>query len=224
MTFGPIRFSIATWAGIPTDPDPTAVKTIPPLIRRRITAMGRRALGAACRLPETDRARIVFSSRHGEFYRTLAILTAMAGEEPLSPTDFSMSVHHALASLLAIAKGNHAGHSAIAAGAESFCFGLVEALGCLAEKPEDPVLLIHSDEPLPDGYAVFNSPGDAPISLALLLTARGPEEFSLTATPATNEPPCAPATVFLNFLQSSDLNGRCNGETAHWQWVRHGAR
>jgi hypothetical protein len=223
MAFGPIHFAVRAWAGVADAPDPVAVKAIPPLLRRRVTAMGKRALGAACQLPDADKARFVFSSRHGEFVRTLAILKSIAADEPLSPTDFSMSVHHALASLLSIAKENHNGHVAIAAGEESFCYGLIEALGALAESP-DPVILIHSDEPLPEAYGVFNPQGDLPIGLALLLARDGGEDFSFEAADHAGTPTASIATEFMNFLQCSDRERNAFGATGHWRWVRHGDR
>ena len=90
----------------------------------------------------------MIASRHGEYDRTTAILTSLADRESVSPAEFSMSVHHGLAGLLSIHAGNKRGHVAVAAGADTFCFGLVEAALALADEPEIPVLLIYYDAEL----------------------------------------------------------------------------
>ena len=92
----------------PSDP-------VPLLLRRRVSAIGQQALRAAWGLPAAAEARLIFASRHGEFSRTLSILDALANDQPVSPADFTLSVHHALAGLLSIAQRNRLGHTAIAA-------------------------------------------------------------------------------------------------------------
>jgi len=50
--------------------------------------------------------------------------------------DFSLGVHNALAGLLSVSTRNHGGHTALAAGIDSFGFGLMEAAVCLLERPK----------------------------------------------------------------------------------------
>ncbi len=104
------------------------------LLRRRVSPLGQHALRAVWGLPESETARLVFASRHGEFGRTLSILDALVSDEGVSPADFTLSVHHALAGLLSIVRKNRQGHTAVAAGSESFFFGLLDALLCLNER------------------------------------------------------------------------------------------
>jgi hypothetical protein len=219
-----MRFAIRAWAGWSSGPDAVGVKCVPALLRRRVTALGRNTLGTACALPSLDQARYVFSSRHGEFRRTLAILRSIAAAEDLSPTEFSMSVHHALSGLLSISQGNHGGHTAIAAGAESFCFGMMEAAASLAETPSQPVMLIHCDEPLPDEYAVFDTEASAAV-LALLLEHTGDEMFSLEMSEnlsgGQSQQPAALA--FRQFLDGKDAELDFYSEIRRWHWGRHGA-
>lgn len=217
-----MRFSIPAWAGWSCGPDTEGVKRLPALTRRRLSPLGRNALGAASTLPALDTARYIFSSRHGEFSRTQTILHTIAAAEALSPTDFSMSVHHALTGILSIIHHNHAGHTAIAAGAESLCFAMIEAAACMAENPAQPVLLLHYDDALADEYAAFDSGAPAAI-LALLLQANG--ENSLTFMMA--EKPAAPASTtpaalaLWQFLDGDAAQSVFNGPTHSWQWSRH---
>jgi hypothetical protein len=139
-----------------------------------VTPEGQQALAAAWQQPELDTAFFVFSSRHGEFSRTLSILTALARQEPLSPADFSLSVHHSLLALLSQVKKNTNGHTALAAGEQSFEAGLCEALAILAENPDHPVLLVSYDAPLPGAYEALDATPPKNEVLALLLN--GPSE------------------------------------------------
>jgi len=137
-----------------------------------VTPEGQQTLASAWQQPELDAAFFVFSSRHGEFSRTLSILTALAQQEPLSPADFSLSVHHSLLALLSLVKKNTNGHTALAAGEQSFEAGLCEALAMLAENPDSPVLLVSYDAPLPGAYKALEKTPCKNEVLALLL--KGP--------------------------------------------------
>ena len=107
-------------AGNPESNGAQAAVSLPSMLRRRISTVGQRAFRAAFALSEQSSARFIFCSRYGESDRTLRILHSLAVKEPISPADFSLSVHNALAGLLSIAWGNTAGHTAISAGADSF--------------------------------------------------------------------------------------------------------
>src|SRR5271168_3310513 len=119
--------------------------SLPLILRRRVSTIGQMAFRASHALSEQRTARFIFCSRHGEFDRTLRILRSLIAREPTSPTDFTLSVHNALAGLLSIAWGNTAGHTAIAAGADSFGYGLMEALACLKAESGAPVMLVYFD-------------------------------------------------------------------------------
>jgi hypothetical protein len=194
----------------------------PMLLRRRVSPLGREALRTAWALPEAQNSRVIVSSRHGEFGRTLSLLETMAAGVEVSPADFTLSVHHALAGLLSIACTNRQGHTAIAAGPESFCFGLLEAVATLAGKPADPVVLLHYDEALPEPFARFDDT-PAPFEvLALVLAAEG-EGFSLAITPADGEKAAATsaAAEFIAFLRDGDAaEGVFRGERCKWHWRR----
>lgn len=239
------RFQVRDWAAIglgletsdawrdwartglerPTPAAPSAA--MPALLRRRITAIGQSALRAAYPLARAD-ARYILCSRHGEFRRTLSLLQSIARGEESSPADFSLSVHNALAGLLSIATSNHAGHTAVAAGADSFGFGLVEALGCLREHSDQPVLLVYFDEALPSPYSelpdVHNEPG---VALALLLA---PADFSSGDITVSAEPAsCLDGRVsatnqavgFLQFLLSERTESEARGDRMIWRWHRN---
>ncbi|MFL0796658.1 MAG: beta-ketoacyl synthase chain length factor [Cellvibrionaceae bacterium] len=128
------------------------VKVIPPMLRRRLSPMGRAAASVMLPLFATHGAMpIVYISRHGEVAKTLEMLTHLAQETPLSPAAFSLSVHNALAGLLSIQQKSDAAITAIAAGKNDLAPALIEAIGQLSsETPK--VLCIFCDTPVPGFY------------------------------------------------------------------------
>ncbi len=70
-----------------------------------------------------------------------------------SPTDFSMSIHHALLGVMSIQSRQPAGsHRPFGRVADSFLNGLLEAAVCIVENPDEPVILIYADQALPSDY------------------------------------------------------------------------
>ena len=201
-------------------------RTLPQALRRRITPIGKEALNVAWGLSGSSNARLIFSSRYGEFSRTISLLQSIVSNEELSPADFTLSVHHALIGLLSIVQGNRRGHTAIAAGSESFCFGLLEAAICLKENPNQPIVLIHCDDRLPPPYSEFNEPGGEPIVLALFLTLNKEDEgFSFGSEPITKPsgPPQSHALQFRTLLEG-DVKEVCSVDAERaWKWMRHAA-
>jgi hypothetical protein len=195
---------------------------LPLLLRRRVGALGRHALAAAWRVMPKGSPRFVFSSRHGEYDRTLRLLEALIGDGDVSPAEFGLSVHHALAGLLSIAKANRQGHTAIAAGPDSFGYGLLEAAACLADNPSEPVLLVHYDEPLPAPYDEVVADEEGPIALALALCADG-EGMRLSIEVEPREGDSAPNNLALNFadfLTSQQSERATPGGRVTWRWRR----
>jgi len=223
----PGRDTPAAWSAWAEEREPLAQNeealAVPPLmLRRRIGALGQQALKAAWGLPRSEDCRYVFASRHGEFDRTLSILRGLAVGEDVTPSDFMLSVHHALAGLLSIVQKNRRGHTAVAAGDESFGAGLLEAAICLSETPTEPVLLVYYDEPLPAPFYDLAKLPPAPIAIALLLTADGPGTPLMMRTAPSDGSPASQimALDFLKFLLSGAREGKSQGERLSWQWSR----
>ncbi len=196
---------------------------VPPSLRRRVSIPGQAALRAAWAMPSVDQARFVFASRHGEFERTLAMLNSLAAGEPPSPADFSLGVHNALAGLLSVATRNRAGHTALAAGIDSFGFGLMEAAAGLADHSDQRVVLVYHDAGPPDGYPDTVPPeAEAHLALALALAPPdvAPRRFVMTAEPTAVPPGEAAAAVFLRFLRDQPAEASAAGESMRWTW-RH---
>jgi Beta-ketoacyl synthase, N-terminal domain len=206
-----------------TDKSPTAV---PMMMRRRTTALGQKMIAGALACGKAALAgRYVLASRHGEFSRTLSILKSLAEGELPSPAEFSMSVHNALLGLLSIHSRNTRGHTALAAGPDTFGFGLIEAVARLIEQPNEPVLLIFGDEPLPGEFETFGGDDvDLPLVVALALQTAGAGEDGILCDAAPTSARARPLTAapidFLRFLLSGAESAVSEGARMTWQWRR----
>lgn len=225
------RFHIADWMaygpGLETrEKDVARSVELPPMLRRRISSVGQIAFRASYALGEQRMPRFVFCSRHGEFDRTLRILRSLATEEPISPADFSLSVHNALAGLLSMAWSNTAGHTAMAAGADSFGYGLLESAACLNAASDDRVMLVYFDDALPAPYDEIIEGRDECVALAIVLEAprRDGHDFSVTFAPRdrNSKPPSATgqARDFIDFMLSGERERTSLGERTQWRWRR----
>ena len=133
---------------------------LPPMQRRRLSRMARMAMEVAWPLcGEDEQLPLVFASRHGEIQRTYALLGDVADKQPLSPTQFGLSVHNAIAGQWSILRGQRGESSAIAGEVDTFEHAMLEAA----------ILL---DQGAPAAIVVFAYDGlidDVPFSYALAL-------------------------------------------------------
>jgi len=209
---------------IPSSEGNPDVSDLPAGLRRRLSRLGKMTLRVALDLGEIDDPRIVFSSRNGNVTEMLKLLQAIGMDEPVSPTGFGMAVHNSLAGMLSIVTKNTAAQTAIAAGDESLCMGLLEALMLLHEDPSAPILLLHCDAPLPDFYQPFQDM-DVPVcALALLLSAPKADEDTLSFE-FSGQPSKAgkgdPLKGFLRFLATMEPEWSWTGAQGNWQCERH---
>ena len=175
-----LRFSIADWAawapGLAnqtawwtqfSDPNSTwevtdAVAPVPelsPMTRRRLNRVGRSALQVAFAThKKVSTGPVIFASRYGDLERSVALLSALANNESLSPTAFSVSVHNAIGAIFSIEQGDTENYSALAAGVNTVPCALLEANALLDDGAASVMLVVYED-PLPEIYA---SNADAP--------------------------------------------------------------
>ncbi|SEH49882.1 beta-ketoacyl synthase chain length factor [Magnetospirillum fulvum] len=224
-------FRLEAWAGwlpgrdrLASGGTVAAGADLPSSLRRRVTPIGRQALDAAWYLlagTHGTTPKIVLSSRHGEYSRTFGLLSSLAASGEVSPAGFSLSVHHALAGLLSIAADNRAGHTAVAAGGESFGYGCLEAATSLAEGI-DRVLLLHFDEALPESYAEIGGGAEDSLALALLLAPNRDdgvgERIALGLAPSDPPGTDSLAHCVATLLEGGGSETRAAGERLTWTW------
>jgi hypothetical protein len=197
--------SRAAWLEHATQPLPAAasdaipaVKFIDAMTRRRLGRLARLTLQVAheatCDLPPDLPLRLVYASRHGDLLQTVNLLSALAQNEPLSPTAFGMSVHNAIAGMWSIQRQDRSAASAISAGERTLHAGLLEAVLQWQEQPEQPVLYLYADDAVPQPYALQTA---AVIPQALALVIGNPVQQSCRMP---NEKQCADVAACVHAL------------------------
>ena len=234
------------WASAPAVPVgevQAPLGAVPPMVRRRLDALGRVALQAAfdvapsARVPApanadavTPAAEIpaVFASRYGDAARGLDLLADLVRGDALSPTSFGLSVHNAIAAMYGIVRGDRSNQLAVAAGPDSAPAALVEPPGLLADGAPE-VLVVYCEAPLPADYAPFEDGPSALHAWAWRVTAPVPGQprFALSLddgpAPAPADVPL-PAGLDLLRVVASDAPVAARGRgPLSWTWRRHDA-
>jgi hypothetical protein len=208
------------------------VSHLPAMFRRRLSMQSRMVMAAIRPCAEhcsLKTVRTLFASRWGESEVTAKLLAQMAEGEQLSPMDFSLSVHNTAAGLFSIHHENHQANTAIAGGRDTFCYGMVEAASLLHQDPDNPVLLIVSDERLPAIYGEFIDEKQYAYALAMLLTSNE-DGIVLRATCEQTPQEAAPdpgtaladpqAILFLRWLNSDEPALEIRNGRRAWRWER----
>lgn len=213
------RWSQATQAFPPSDQAPD-VSFLPAMHRRRLSRLARMAFAVGWPLADGLRdVPLVFVSRHGETPRTFAILSDLAEEQPLSPTQFSLSVHNAVIGLWSIMRGETCEMSAIAASADGFEQGLLEAAGLLHDGAPAVLLIIVEEQP-PAAYRDWVDDVPFDYALGLLLTPGNSWSLALGKQDATypvvvSEPH---ALSWLRNLLTGQAGWTHAGKRRTWHW------
>jgi hypothetical protein len=144
--------SWSTWAQAPYIPHDLAlqpdVSFVPAMQRRRLTRLARMCFAAAWPLaPGAHPIPLVFGSSHGETPLTFQLLDALAHAQPLSPTQFGLSVHNAVGGQWSIQRGDKAEVCAVAAQQDSLEHAFVEACGLMHEHHGDVLVMLAEDSP-----------------------------------------------------------------------------
>lgn len=150
----------APW--LPQGDDSPALTEIPAMQRGRIDRVGRMAIQAAwwCSQAEAQGVPLVFASRHGDVQRSCDLLEQLARGEAMSPTQFGLSVHNAVAALYSIVRGEHGNYLALAAGGATAEAAVVEAAGLLDDGAPEVLLVIY-EAPMPAVHLEFMDEPDA---------------------------------------------------------------
>ncbi len=186
------------------------IKDLPMMLRRRLSRLGRMVMRVTHDIEEVKNLPLIFSSRYGESVQTVKLLKDLSLKEPLSPTVFSMSVHNGLAGLFSITSKNKQPHTAISAGSASFCHGLLEACSMLKVNPQQPVLLVHYDEPLSSFYDEAGDETVTPMAIALRLEKT--TETKMSYSVSQNKGLATHEDAALSFMDYILKNKK------HWSW------
>ena len=198
---------------------------LPMMTARRLSGGSRLAVDCGLALLRRQQVdAIVFTSRHGELERNLRILTALAGQQSVSPTDFAMSVHNAAVGSLTIAASAPIVATSLAAGVDSFQQGMVE-VAALHGAGYQQVLLVDFDGRVPDRYLPWLAADTPrwPYAVALLLASG--EQLSCTSE-ISQQPASSGWPQSLQFLYARLAAHRqfsIGGAQLNWCWECHHA-
>ncbi|MBS1785411.1 MAG: beta-ketoacyl synthase chain length factor [Acidobacteria bacterium] len=194
---------------------PPDASLVEPLLRRRLSALGKGMIHCAARASEgRGPLRAVFASRHGEPARALPMLEDMAAGLDISPTQFSMNVHNAVAGIWSIARKDPSAITALGAGAESFGWGLLEALA-LHQEDGGPVLFVFGDDALP---GLLSESLPEPLhALALLLDGSATFRLRVDRDPESDAPyPASPQSLHALRALAGEAPGAWAGPRGAW--------
>jgi hypothetical protein len=172
----------AAWRAWAHAPEPMGregspdARFLPPMLRRRCTALSRAMLHVAfegCPEEERSEVRTVFASRHGENKESFPLFEAIATGQPLSPAKFTHTVHNAQAGLFSIASGNRQASSSLSGERDTFASAFLEALTHLEREPCRSVLVVVGDVAIAPLFAPLLDEPEAAYAVALLLAREG---------------------------------------------------
>jgi len=188
------------------------------LQRRRLSPLARAFFHCARRAAPPEQTRVVFASRHGEAERTLAVLQDLAQEAEVSPTLFSMSVHNAVPGLWSILGGNRASAGAVAAGPETFAWGLADALALYRADPSGPVLYGYAEDRLPDPWAE-QAPRGLLHAVVLLVGEPAGRHLAMVREPGPGAPePAVPQSLHCLRALRAGPDAAWDGPGGRWRW------
>lgn len=127
----------------------TGLAAVPALQRRRLSPLCKLALNSAvlARQQQQSVDYIIWSSLYGDEEKTTQILLDVARRQTPSPTQFSTSVHNAIAGLYSILFQDATPSTSLSAG---WSAALLEATACLqCSAAGSRVLLVAYEQPLP---------------------------------------------------------------------------
>ena len=194
---------------------------VDPLLRRRLSPLGRGMLHCAGRVADgMGPLPSVFASRHGDVTRTMPILEDLARGLPPSPTQFSMNVQNAVAGVWSIARRDPSPSIALAAGPETFGLALLEAISLHSVRPEQPVLFVYAEEPLPFPYAGFANQELPLHAVAFLIGLPASRQLVFTREPGgAGAMASVPQSLqILQTLHSGQSQGPWVEASGAWSW------
>lgn len=160
--------NISAWHNLELKP---SFELIPAMQRRRMSYLSKLAVQTALAITkDTHIDYAIFSSRHGELFRTVTLIQDILKGEEASPMVFSQSVHNTASGLFTITAKRPVPVTSISASQDSLHNGLIEAYSYLENNPEHKVLLVDFDEQLPSIYAQYQTLFHPGYSLGLILS------------------------------------------------------
>jgi len=165
-----------------------ALKQIPAMQRRRLSPFAKMALHCALEASGDQASSVasVFASRHGDLHKTSKLISDVAQQEALSPTQFGLSVHNAVGGQFSIYTKNKAPLTAISAGEDTFLMAITDAVCKLHSNDYESILVVYTDEVVPEIYQPYIKQCEVSLGVALLIEKSQQGEPSIHLDVAAN--------------------------------------
>lgn len=201
---------------LPSSEGAPDVPEIPAMQRRRMNRLSKMAYFVTNAIHGSKDVPQIFCSRHGDLSRSVQLLQQIACDEPLSSTNFALSVHNAVGGGTSILQGNKNPITSIASGEQRMAMAFVEATTQLLEYKQ--VLIVIYDDIMP---SVYQNTDHQPYALAFLISRGDEYRFNWQASTASNKQSSNTLPFDLQFLsfvlnQSKKISLTTNH--TEWQW------
>lgn len=161
------------------------VKFISPMIRRRLSPLGRAVVESIHPLYQAENHQdlpLIFASRWGDIGLTEKLLNSFTQEGETSPTAFSTSVHNAIGGLFSIIFHHHGNICALSGGSATASATLYEAMGLLTQYNE--IIVTIYDDKSPQTFQAYH-PTNFPYAFSLKLSRALSHEGGFTVSSST---------------------------------------
>lgn len=150
------------------------LKHLSSVSKRRLSQLSKMVLEVGHHLlTGVDSCHLIFCSRHGEINQQNKITKGLIDSGEVRPSQFSLSVFNTPVSLLSIHENITEPATVLFSGKDSLSIGLISLTSQLNALKDKDVLLIFSDEALPEDYKKLYGEVSYPYAYACLFSSCG---------------------------------------------------
>lgn len=158
----------------------------------------------------------IFASKNAELNRTFKIIRTF--DTDVSPAQFSMSVHNAIAGLLSVINHDNSVYTVIDSMSGTLETAIIEAISLL--NTHKFIKIIYFDESLPVELSESFASIDSPIVLALIIQQGN--NIELSCQQSTSDETCENFQSLIEFLNGDIPEYSNNSPRLRWRWTKHG--
>lgn len=199
------------------------VSWVPANTRRRLSLFSKKAFFVTHAVCGNSGRETIFASRHGDLPKTFVQLQNLVASEPLSPTQFALSVHNAASGQYSIAANNSFASTTISAGEQTLSCALLAGIARLHASPAvEELVVVFTDDAVPERYREFVDTADRCCALALSLSLPRGTGMKLRLSPlkAGSEQRADVVDAVLSFLHKEQTALDYMSTGYCWNWER----
>lgn len=195
---------------------------VPAMQRRRLSPYARMCCHTLHQLTERNDIEVVFATRCGDLVKTDQLIEDAVSATPLSPAQFGLSVHNAVAGQYSIFTNNKHPSTTISAGQDTFHLAIIDAKARLSQSEDDEIAVVCTDSIPPEKYLPFMGEQQINHSVALLLSKTEGRQVELSQIPNSAQPDSQTALPqalqFLAWYYSNAEQVEIASDRQCWRW------